>query len=249
MSEDTSRKWRIRKGILESKDFFEGKVMDFAISVMNLRADKLCAPHNRRVGVFGPYPDSGRTVILQVAEIISNQGCGVVTGLGFLEPNKPKELHKIDELLLPLARRALDYFEVPDFIKFFHFPRVTCKSVHHLTFVRGQGNEAAGCFNWDIPMMGFIIDEQVKTLKSASRLCNYLMPRPFYWECFAPGKGFCFHPNVKPTCPFYDYVNIPWDIKQLFMYPMNRLIACESLDNVKYSLIECLKAKPSKPTA
>lgn len=244
MSDDYKRIWKIRKTIPDSFDHFYEQIMNLAVGIMGLRADKQCAPYKRRIGVFGPYPKGGKKIILDVAKKVSECGYGAMTGLGFFAPNQPKELHSLNELMPPIASRALEAFDIPDYIWFRHFPKLVYQAVHHVSTVRGQRNEAEGCFSAGVPMMGFILDPRVS--RARKKLCPYLVDCGVYFECMCPSEKFCFYPTVKIVCPFYDYVNIPWDVKQLFINERNRLVATDSSKNVLYVVEECLKAKPFK---
>lgn len=243
MNDDYEDIWKIRKTIPDSFDHFYEQIMNLAIAVMRLRADKLCAQHNMRVGVFGPYTGDGKKIILKIAKKVSECGYGVITGLGFFPRNKPEELHDLTELMPPAASKALVAFDVPDYIKFRHFPKLVCKAVHYLSVVRGQRNEAEGCFSVGIPMMGFILDKRVSKKR---KYCPYLVNYGVYSECMCPSEKFCFYPTLKTGCPFYDYVNIPWTVKQLFINEKNRFVATNNQKNMMCVVEECLKAKPFK---
>lgn len=233
----------IRNSIPASFDHFYEQIMNLAIDGMKLRADKLCAPLKMRVGVFGPYNGNGKRIILEIAKKISACGFGAVTGLGFLPKNQPEELTGLRDLMDPKTVQALKTFEVPDFIWFRHFPKLVCKAVVHLSMMRGQRNEAEGCFSQEIPMMGFILDQRVLEER---KYCPYLVPYAMYRECMCPDNKLCFYPSLKRCCPFYDYVNIPWMVKQLFINERNRIVASNNLENMLFVVEECLKAKPFK---
>jgi len=244
MVEDYKKIWQIRNTIPDTFDYFYEQIMNLAIGIMSLRADKLCAQYNKRIGVFGPYPKKGKEIILNIARKISECNYGAMTGMGFYAQNCPDKLHNLDELMLPMALKALKAFDVPDYIKFRHFPKLVCKAVHHLSAVRGQRNEAEGCFSIGIPMMGFIMDRQVS--RTPKNYCQYLVNYGVYFECMCPSEKFCFYPTMKVFCPFYDYVDIPWDVKQLFINEKNRLVAVSNMKSVYYVIEECIKAKPFK---
>lgn len=235
--------WRIRKTIPISFDHFYEQIMDLIIGNMGSRADELCAPYSKRVGIFGPYSGDGKKLILEIARKVSACGCGAMTGLGYFAMNQPEELHSLSELMPSAAHAAIKTFEVPDYIWFRHFPKLVCKAVHHLSVVRGQRNEAEGCFSEGIPMMGFILDQRVQR---KGKYCPYLQMFAMHSECMCPDHELCFHPKLKASCPFYDYVNIPWLVKQLFINETNRLVAVKTLENMSYVVEECIKAKPFK---
>lgn len=243
MNDDYKDIWRIRKSLPDSFDYFYEQIMNLAVGVMRLRADKLCAPYKMRVGVFGPYTGNGKKIILEIAKKVSSCGYGAITGFGFFPQNQPGKLHSLNELVPPATAKALRTFDVPEYIRFRHFPKLVCKAIHHLSVVRGQRNEAEGCFSVGIPMMGFILDR--RALKKRKH-CPYLVHYAVYHECMCPNYKLCFYTRVKTHCPFYDYVNIPWAVKQLFINENNRAVATNNLQNMLYVVEECLKAKPFK---
>lgn len=240
--------WKIRGTIPPSFDAFYGNIMDLVIGEMRPRADKLCTRYDMRVGVFGPYPGEGKEIILSIARRISESGFGAVTGLGFFAPNQPDRLHRLQELMTLSTARALEQFNIPDYIWYRHFPKLVCKAVHHLSVVRGQRNEAEGCFSAGIRMMGVVLSKKISRKK---KYCNYLSNCGGYSECMCPNDKFCFYPTLKArdtrlVCPFYDYVDIPWGVKQLFINERNRLVVTADLEKALDAVEGCLKTKHFK---
>jgi len=68
-----------------------------------------------------------------------------------------------------------------------------------------------------------------------------------YQECMCPEKELCLYPALKPKCPFYNYVNVPWATKQLFMTKVNRLVALQSPSNIDVVVTEYVTSKMTKP--
>lgn len=198
---------------------------------MNLQAEKVFAPKVKRVGVFGPYEKGGKKILDNVAKTVSKLGYGALTGNGFYPPGNPDDFHKIEEIMPPLVSRAIDALDIPKYIFFRHFPRLTWVAVHHLSPLRGQRNEIEGCNSWDIPMLGFVLCRIEKKVKK--KTCNYLINPGAYLECVCPNSKFCFYPVLSIYCPFYDEVNIPFGIKELFLGRKNPLIAIPKISILK----------------
>lgn len=83
-------------------------------------------------------------------------------------------------------------------------------------------------------MLGFIISKDVHSIPK--KACNYLTVQKTYVECVCPSKEFCFHEVLDVFCPFYETVNVPWDIKQLFLTRRNPLLAIARLSDLEQIL-------------
>jgi hypothetical protein len=238
--------FKIRKILPSSLTTYWEEIMDLIIFGIGMKADKVCGPFETRVGVFGPYTPVGREIIDKVARTVSKEGFSALTGEGFYLPHDQNEFHQISELFPPLIVKVLKKFKIPDFVKYHHFPRLVSKAIHYLEPMRGQRNEVEGCYMWSTPMLGFVTDKRVSEEDKGN--CNYLHDAGIYQECLCPDKELCFHPSLKQKCPFYDYKNIPWPLKQLFMTANSRLVAINDFSKIDLVIPEYLHVKTLKPT-
>jgi len=236
MNDFTTPPWMpIRDTIPLSRDAFYEHIMNIAIYGIGLQADKVLAPKNKRIGIFGPYPRGGKKIIVRVARAVSKLGYGALTTEGFYPP-KSKEFHPIEEIMPPLVRRTIMALGIPDYIYLRHFPRLTVKAIHHLSPLRGQISEIQGCASNDIPMLGFIITRKIDRLPK--NRCSYLVKIENCVECYCPNPDFCFYLDLKPYCPFYEEVAVPWDTKQLFLNRMNPMIATKGTSYLTPTILE-----------
>jgi len=185
------------------------------------------SPRKNRIGVFGPYINNGPEIIQDIMKFLSSKGFCAITGEYYLRP-KTQNFKKVNELCPDFLRTLKDETVPPH--KWLHeLPRLVSKSIVYLTNLRGQGNEIEGCGDYDIPMLGFILTDEITRERN---VCHYLMVEERYSRCTCPSPEFCDR-IVKPFCPFYDSVHIPWSIKRLFLSSNNMLIAVKSLEDLK----------------
>ena len=78
-------------------------------------------------------------------------------------------------------------------------------------------------------MLGFILTNEI-TRKG--NVCNYLTDNGTYTECICPTPRLC-NRIVKPFCPFYDAVPVPWSIKRLFLNDDDKLVATRNIEDLK----------------
>jgi hypothetical protein len=105
--------------------------------------------------------------------------------------------------------------------------------------------ELIGCYEYDIPFIGFIIHPEISKGRNVSMPdCEYLVVKDSYVECLAPGRNFCpYHKPARPFCPFYISVDIPWTYKQLFLdrKVKSRLIAVRDLKDLDTPIREFME--------
>jgi len=236
---------RIRDVLPESYERFWDTVMSLTTFAVDLQMEKAIGPKKNRVGVFGPYTPEGRGMLDVIGKVVCKNNYVAVTGYGAYIPNKCNECVPSKEYFPPVVDDVVMKFKIPDYVRFQHFPRLVSKAVNVLESVRTQGNEAEGCFRFGIPMLGIIIDSRVG--KSDKGLCNYIMDYTAYEECMCPEKELCLYRDLKPKCPFYDFVNVPWAIKQLFMTKLNRLVALDESSKLDVVVTEYMTSKMTKP--
>jgi hypothetical protein len=237
---------KIRDVLPESYERFWDTLMNAIVSLVDLQMDKSVGHKKLRIGVFGPYTEEGKRHLEVIAQTICKNNYIPVTGYGAYLPGKCTDLIASKEYFPPIVDELVTKFKIPEFIKFHYFPKLVGRAVVLLESIRTQGNEAEGCYRFGIPMIGLIIDPQVG--KDSRGLCNYVLEvKGLYQECMCPEKELCLYRESKPICPFYDYVNVPWAIKQLFMTKINRLVALSTPSSIETSVTEYVLTKMTKP--
>lgn len=198
-------------------------------------ADQKIGPRETRIGVFGPYPEGGEKIINEIAKIVSKHGSAAITGKGFYIANEPGRFHVIDEIMPQMIGKIK--LLVGDRRFFYHFPRLVNKAIFNMHIERTQVVELQGCYDFKIPMMGFIRHEDIGHQKKNK--CNFLTVKNSYSECIVPSRDLCIHEVIpRLFCPFYDSVDIPWSSKQLFLTEENRLVAIEKMSAIETILKE-----------
>ena len=206
--------------------------MDFGVTIMNLIADKNFGPKEKRIGVFGPYPNGGREIIDKVAKMVCSCNFIAITADGFYLPEDCGVLQNINEIInLPV--RGIQEL-LPGHIFFRHFPRIVDKAIFFENDERGQVTELYGCHDYNIPCLGFIIHEKLRNKTN----CLFLRRKRDYSICDATSEQLCYHNFQNIFCPFYDSINIPWFSKQLFFENENQLIAVKKLENLRPAIEE-----------
>lgn len=236
---------KIRDVLPDSYERFWDTIMNLTIFSVDLYMDKKIGPKKLRVGVFGPYTEKGKRVLKIIGNTVCKNGNIAVTGYGAYIPDKC-EIIPSKEFFPPIIDEVVTKFKIPDYVKYHHFPRLVIRAVNLLSPTRAQGNEAEGCSRFGIPMIGIIIDPRVGT--EEKDVCNYIEDFEIYQECMCPEKDLCLYRELEPKCPFYDYVNVPWAIKQLFLTKINRLVALPDSSAVDFTVTEYLKSKMTKPS-
>ncbi|MFX0116860.1 MAG: hypothetical protein ACFFB3_20090 [Candidatus Hodarchaeota archaeon] len=219
---------RLRDVLPESFNEFFDNIMNLIILALDPIFKREICPIENRIGVFGSYKDRGKDLLTNLGKIFSSGGYGVVTGHGYFKPND-ENLHSLSDITPAQMEKFRDNFRIPSFVFYQHYPRLISRGVFHLTDSRGEGTEAIGCYIRKIPMAGFIIAEKISSKK---KWCNFLIPFNEYVECTCPDKSLCFYPSLKPYCPFYEEVDVPWEIKELFLTVENRLFAVRDPDHL-----------------
>lgn len=102
-------------------------LMDFGVGFMNLLADKNCGRKEKRIGVFGSYPNGGRKIIDDVAKMVCDLGFIAITADGFYLPDQCDVLHNINEIMNLPVRKIKDL--LPGHMFFRHFPRIVNKAI------------------------------------------------------------------------------------------------------------------------
>jgi len=235
---------RIRAVSGPAYERFWETVMDLIIFAMEKPFDKFIGPEHTRVGVFGPYTE--KRILNAISRVVCKKGCAAVTGYGYLLPNSCEKWQTTEKLFPSVVKKTMRKFLIPEHIRSLNFPRLVGRAIHYLEPIRTQRNEAEGCFRYGIPMIGFAIHEEVG--KDSQKLCNYIQDFKFYQECMCPDSKLCFYRELKPKCPFYDCLNIPWATKQLFMTKTNRLVALQREKDIDVLISEYLISKMVKPT-
>jgi len=213
---------RVGRSVSVGFDF----LFDLAILALKPTFSKRVAPTDLRIGVFGPYVERGPEVIESIMKYLSSKGLGAVTGKYYVRPNDLRL--RLVRRLYPRAIRYLASDLVPTHKWLHEFPRLVSKSIVYLTMMRAQGNEIEGCSDYRIPMLGFILSDEISRERN---VCNYLVEKDTYAECVCPDWKLCDR-VVKPFCPFYESVHVPWSIKKLFL-DSDRLIAARNLEDLK----------------
>ena len=208
------------------------RFMDMSIGIMNLLADKKCGPKERRIGVFGPYPNGGRKIIDNVAKILCEFGFVSITADGFYLPNNCDVFYNINEIMNNPVHMIKNL--LPGHIFFYHFPRLVEKAIFFENDERGQVIELNGCHDHNIPCLGFILHKKFFNHNN----CIFLKLKNGYSLCDATSKQLCYHKGLPMFCPFYDSINIPWFTKQIFFTDENHLVATENLEDLKPAIKE-----------
>lgn len=237
---------RIRAVSARAHEKFWETIMNLVIFAMEKPFEKHIGPEEKRVGVFGPFTEKGKSILDGISRAVCKNGYAAVTGYGYLLPDSCEKFQSIEKLFPPIVEEVFRKFLIPDYVKFQHFPRLVSRAIHYLEPIRTQRNEAEGCYRFGVPMIGIAIHEEVG--KDKRNLCNFIQDFKFYQECSCLDSKLCFYPQLKPKCPFYDYVNIPWATKQLFMTKINRLVAMQRENDLDTLITEYLVSKMVKPT-
>jgi len=212
----------LRRGVTVGID----SLFDLIIMALHPIFERAISPRSARIGVFGPYIENGHDVIRNIMKHLASRGFCGVTGIYYLRPSDD-EPRRISGIMPPVVRDLINKL-VPTHRWLHEFPRLVAKSVVYLTHLRGQGNEVEGCSDFGIPMLGFILTDEIKRERN---VCNYLIDRENYTECICPDAELC-NRVVEAFCPFYDSVHVPWSIKKLFLNS-DRLIAAKNIDDLK----------------
>jgi len=216
-------------------------LLNSAILTMDLIANKKISRKENRVGVFGPYSAYGKKIIEQVSEKMSKLGYGVITGEFFLLPNKPKEKRKIEEIM-PSAVHTIKKI-VPSYLFYQNFPRLVNKAIFYHNTERTQADELRGCFQHKIPSLLFITYSKIRERKNN---CPFLFISKTHSECFVPEKDLCPYERFPVSCPFYDFINIPWATKELLMTEENAMIVTKNLDDLMPTLEKFIKLSTTR---
>lgn len=222
----------LRRTIPIGYDRISSVLMDTSLSVMNLLADKKCGPKERRIGVFGPYPNGGREIIDSTAKMVCELGFIAITADGFYLPNQCDIFHNIDEIMPSPIHKVKSM--LPGRIFFHHFPRLVEKAIFYENDERGQVAELYGCHAFYIPCLGFIIHDKFWNENN----CIFLSFKDVYSICETVSEELCYHDLLRPFCPFYESINIPWFSKELFLTDENQLVATKNLEDLKPALEE-----------
>jgi hypothetical protein len=236
---------KIRDALPEAYEQFWDTIMGIAVFALDLQMDKTIGSKKRRVGVFGSYKNQGKLILDSISKTVCKYNYVAVTGYGAYVPDQCDKCVSSKEYFPPIVDDLITKFKIPDYVKYHHFPRLMSRAINVLEDVRTQGNEAEGCYHFGIPMIGIVIDSQVGESKG---LCNYIVDYNAYQECMCFEKELCLYLALKPKCPFYDYVNVPWATKQLFMTRVNRLVAVKNPTDIDVVVTEYMTNKPTKPT-
>lgn len=210
---------------------------------MDVGADQEIGSKETRIGVMGPYGGGGKEfrLLKRTAQMISKLGFSAVMGKGFYLANQPNIFHPINEIT-PLVVRTIKAI-VPSHIFYFHFPRLTQKSVFFMNVERGQSDELRGCIRFNIPVLGFILHENITSPKPRKkRNCIFLRAYRTCSVCLAPFKELCSYDKVTTFCPFYDSIDISWSSKELFLTEDNLLLAAKKLVSARPVLREFLSS-------
>ena len=219
---------RLRDILPESFNEFFDNIMNLIILVLDpIFTKKICSRDNR-IGVFGSYKNGGKAFLTELSKQFSAAGYGIITGHGYFKP-KAKKISPLSNVIPPQVNKLRETFRIPSFVFYDHYTRLVNKGIFHLTDSRGEGTEAIGCFKRGIPMAGFIITKRIWSKKA---WCNFLIRNEKFVECICPDDTLCFYPSLAPYCPFYEEVNVPWEIKQLFLTKDNRLFAVTNPDHI-----------------
>jgi hypothetical protein len=237
---------RIRDVLPESYERFWDTLMNAVILLVDLQMEKTVGPKKKRIGVFGSYTDNGKQYLETVSKAVCKNNYIAITGYGAYAPEKCTDCIPSKEYFPPIVDELVAKFKIPEFVKFHYFPRLVSRAIVLLESVRTQGNEAEGCYRFGIPMIGLIIDPRVG--EDNKGLCNHILEvKDLYQECMCPEKELCLYRESNPKCPFYNYVNVPWAIKQLFMTKVNRLVALDAPSSIELVVTEYVIDKMTKP--
>jgi hypothetical protein len=214
-------------------------VEEIVAYTLNLRADSLMGPKEKRVGVFGPYGPLEEPILLEVMRIIASFGYAPFYGKGFYKVNDPNTMHSIDPLNPPFIRFLFQIKFLPP-TRYYHIlPRVGSKAVHNLYPMRTNLIELEGCIEHKIPILGFVIREPIY-MEDPLKNCDFLEYHNDYSECKAPNVAFC---RFVRYCPFTTQpIVLPEIIREaLIGDPNNRLIAVEKVEGLTNPLLEFLR--------
>jgi hypothetical protein len=212
---------------------------ELIVFTLNLLADKLMGPKEKRVGVFGPYELMDRTLILKVMKIVWKKGFVAFSGIGYYKPNDSK-LYPID----PFKSNFIYWFFkiISSPLRYWHiFPSIGSKAVFNLSLLRTNIIELEGCVEYRIPILGFVLRDTIYK-ENPLENCEYLRLNKNYSECVAPDISFC---RFTRFCPFTSLpIMLPEAIREVFIKkydPKNRLIAVRELKYLDIPISEFLR--------
>lgn len=208
------------------------KVMDVITGYHEDLANQRIGPRKRRVGVFGPYPGVNKEIIIRLARKISSMGFAAITGEGFYLNDNPSSLHDLEEISPPNIKALFEHPDIPQYHYYRILPRLVSKAFFLMNDERGQTIELIGCFDAGIPVLGFIIHDNIT---NGDRDCVYLQKKGDISTCTVPDHLSCLgNARQRPWCPFYDSVNISWLTKQLFLRRKeHHLVAVRRIQDLK----------------
>jgi len=211
-------------------------LISLALEVMNPLLDAKMGPREKRVFVGGYFLKEGRENVNKVARKVSSLGYSVLTDFGFYRAGEPEVLHSISQVTPPAVVKLKE--AIPSHILYHELPQVADKAVLEMTIEKGQNDELRGCYNYRIPLLGFVIHDKIKKRMN----CMFLKSWPRHVECRAFDRELCTRNRASDKfCPFYDSVKMSWASLQLFLTGDNTIVAVKSLDDLDMALEQFLK--------
>jgi len=172
-----------------------------------------------KVGVFGPYADEGEEVLHYIGQEVSSRGYLAILGRGFYLPNEPDDFYELTELLPPLLDTFLTSIRMSYYLYRYILPSILDRAVDNLYPLRTNVYELEGCYEYQVPVLGFIMDGRIEIEQNE---CEFIMlddsPIGISKECIATSESQCkgVH-STGLSCPFYHIADIPLVQKLWFL--------------------------------
>lgn len=192
--------------------------------------------HIPKIGLFGPYGDEGEKILYSIAQEVSKRGYLTIMGRGFYLPENPDVLYELTELFPSLLNTFLESPKAMYYLYRHILPSIIDKAIDNLYPIRTNAYELEGCFQYGKPVIGFIINEEVKPRPNdCELLIQNVSQNGIGKECTAIDDSQCRIHSQQNTmnCSFYNLINIPLVQKIWFLTIEEwRLIALNNLQKI-----------------
>jgi hypothetical protein len=187
----------------------------------------------KKVTIFGGYIDNGEEVSREIAYTISQKGYLAITGKGFYLPNDANEFHQLIELFPEILTWIFEADKAQVLLYRYILPAISDYSIDKLYPNRTNAYELEGCSEYNVPTLGFIVDERIKEETPECKLSNVTISNQGIGkECSGEKSSDCENARAgKVHCAFYHITDIPLVQKIWFFTSKDwRLIAMEDIE-------------------
>jgi hypothetical protein len=187
-----------------------------------------------RVTIFGAYVEDGERVTQELSYYISQRGYLAITGKGFYQPGDSTFYPLID-----LFPKDLTFIFNTDKAQILLFrsilPALSTYSLDKLYPNRTNAYELEGCADYQVPTLGFIVDERIKQEPSECSKTEIISLRGgFGKECTGSKSADCANARGGTEhCAFYHIIDVPL-VQKIWFFTQEdwRLVAMPSLTSL-----------------